>query len=140
MLGAMVVCSLLMSPIVWSSYLVLLTVPLLLLDRHDRLLAVAAAASWVVVTPDAASAVRVGVGAALALAAAYLAGRRHLGSLRRVLGGRPHYVAGLVAAALLAGVVLLLLPDQVRSPLPALATMAVVGFRCVRRSPATQPV
>ncbi|HET9077704.1 MAG TPA: glycosyltransferase family 87 protein [Acidimicrobiales bacterium] len=132
-LGAMVVGSLLMSPIVWSSYLLLLAVPLLLVDRHDRLLAVAAAASWLVVTPDAASGLRVGVGAVLALAVAYLAARGHLGGVARTLRDQPRYLGSLIGAGAVAGVAILVLPGPVRSPLPALAAMALVGLRCVRR-------
>lgn len=137
--GAVVVCSLLMSPIVWSSYLLLLALPLLLLDRQDRMLAVAAAASWVVVTPDAASVIRVGVGVALALAVAFLAGRSHLQTLSRLVRERPLYWAVLAVAGLLTAVILVLVPDQVRSPLPALAAMAAVGARCLRRVPGSQP-
>jgi alpha-1,2-mannosyltransferase len=64
---AAVLASLLISPIVWSSYLVLLAVPLLVGGAPDSAMIAFAVASWLLVTPDAASPVRVGVGAAIAL-------------------------------------------------------------------------
>jgi hypothetical protein len=135
-MGAMVVFSLFVSPIVWSSYLLLLAVPLLLLDRHDLILAGAAVASWVVVTPDAASALRVGIGVLLALVVAYGTGRHHLGALGRWVRAQPGWLAVVAASA----VVLVALPDQVRSPLPALAAVALVGVRCLRPARAAQAV
>ncbi|MHB1534675.1 MAG: glycosyltransferase 87 family protein [Acidimicrobiales bacterium] len=58
---------LVVSPIVWSSYLLLLAVPLLLVVPDCWPLAAYAVASWALVTPDQASAPRVIVGAALAV-------------------------------------------------------------------------
>ena len=129
LLGALVGCSLLMSPIVWSSYLLLLTVPLLLLTDDDLVLAAAAAASWLVVTPDAASWARVAIGAGTALILSYLVARSRFGELRVLLSRRrwlllvPIGVVTLVTAELL-------LPNQVRSPLPALVAMGVIVARC----------
>lgn len=131
-LGAVVVLSLLMSPIVWSSYLLLLVVPLLLVDPGDDVLAAAAVASWVLVTPDAASPFRVVVGVALAVTVAALVARRHLGALTRLVRNRPRVRARWLLLAVLMAAVIVALPSPVRSPIPALAAMAVVGFRCLR--------
>ena len=55
MFAATVVACLLASPIVWSSYLVLAAVPLLVVAANNRSLAVAALVSWALVTPDLAN-------------------------------------------------------------------------------------
>ncbi len=128
LLGAIVVCSLLMSPIVWSSYLLLLAVPLLLLTSEDDVLALAAVASWLIVTPDAASWGRVAVGAGTAVIVSYLIARPRLAALLSLLRRR---WATVLAALGALGVAAWVLPGQVRSPLPALAVMAVIMVRCV---------
>ena len=131
-LGAMVVLGLLMSPIVWSSYLLLLAVPLLLVDPGDEVLAAAALASWVLVTPDAASPPRVVVGVALAAVVAVLVARRRLSALARMVRDRPRVRARWMVLAVLGAVAIVAVPSPVRSPIPALAAMVVVGWRCLR--------
>ena len=132
LLGAVVGCSLLMSPIVWSSYLLLLTVPVLLLTDDDLVLAAAAAASWLVVTPDAASWVRVAIGAGTALILSYRVARSRFGDLRRLLR-RPRWLLLVPLGLATLATAELLLPNQVRSPLPALVAMGVIVARCAGR-------
>ncbi len=131
-LGAMVVLSLLMSPIVWSSYLLLLAVPLLLVDPGEGVLAAAAVASWLLVTPDAASTARVAVGVLLAASVAALVARRHLAELTRLVRSRPRLGARWLILAVLLAAAVAAVPSPVRSPLPALAAVAAVGVRCLR--------
>jgi hypothetical protein len=64
--GAAVLASLVISPIVWSSYLVLLAVPLLAVGAGDGVFAAFAVGSWLLVTPDAASSARAAAGAVTA--------------------------------------------------------------------------
>lgn len=130
-LGGLVLVSLLVSPIVWSSYLVLLAVPLLLVARGDRLLALFSVASWVLVTPDAASAPRVAAGVLLAVVVALaVAGPSDVpAALRGWARQAPVRSVGLVVAV--AGA-MVLAPQQARSALPALATIAAVSVWCLR--------
>ena len=129
LLGAVVGCSLLMSPIVWSSYLLLLAVPLLLVTRDDLALAVAAPVSWLIVTPDAASWPRVVVGVATALIASYLVLRPHLGVVAGLLRRRS-WKWLLVPAGVALVLSALLLPGRARGPLPALAAMGAIVATC----------
>lgn len=74
--AAAVVASLLASPIVWSSYVLVLVAPLLVAAPGDLAVAAFAAVSWVMVTPDAAGAGAIAMGAglmAMLVAAAVLA-------------------------------------------------------------------
>lgn len=139
-LGAMVVCSLLMSPIVWSSYLLLLAVPLLLSEAGDTVLAGAALASWAVVTPDAASSLRVAVGLVLAAVAAYMVTRHLRGQVWHQVRRRSAYLVPRVAIGAAVLALCLVLPASVRSPLPALAAMALINLRCLRHPVLTDPV
>jgi alpha-1,2-mannosyltransferase len=75
-LGLSVVICILISPIVWSSYLVLLVAPLLLTTTDDYAIAVVALSSWAIVTPDAASPLRTALGVALAVGVTVLATKR----------------------------------------------------------------
>lgn len=127
-LAAVVLCSLLASPIVWGSYLLLVTVPLLVVGRANRLLGAFVLATWALLTPDAAPATRVAVGVAVAVALVLISLRPFRGRGPRVVAGgrsavRPAYVvagAGFVA-------LMFTLPGPARSALPALATMGVVA-------------
>ena len=125
-LGLIVLVCLVFSPIVWSSYLLIMAVPLLLLSKDNVPLVVAALGSWVIVTPDQATNPRVVVGVGLAAVVGYLAVRPKPGLLtwRRV--GIGSLVAG-------SGALLLLLPGPIRSPMPALAAMAVLAAWALRR-------
>lgn len=134
-LGAAVVLSLLASPILWSSYLLLLVVPLLLATRGSHALALVSVVSWAIVTPDAASIGRVAIGAALALVvAATVAGHAGIDLRRRRLRQLIGPMAPLPVALALAAVAALVLacPPQVRAPLVPLALVAAVAFACVR--------
>lgn len=124
--GLAVVVSLVFSPIVWSSYLLLMAVPLLLLSEGNLALAVAALASWVIVTPDQATNARVAIGVGLAALVSFLSVRPDLGFLtwRRV---------GLASSIVGFGCLLLLLPAPVRSPLPTLVAMAALAAWALRR-------
>lgn len=129
LLGLTVVVCLLVSPIVWSSYLLLMAIPLLLLSDSNVPLAVAAMGSWVIVTPDQASGTRVAIGVGTAAVVAYLAVRPN-----RFLP-RPGAEAAASGAALtaVAGCLFLLVPDPVRSPLPALAAITMIAAWALRR-------
>lgn len=137
LLGLTVLASLLMSPIVWSSYLLLLAVPLLLWSRGHLPLAIAAVGSWALVTPDVASPARIaaGFGVAVLTAAIVLAGprwRRRAGapvrarwaaavrSIRRV---RP----GVWVALAVFGGALVVVPASVRNALPAVMVVTGLG-------------
>lgn len=137
-LGALVVCSLLLSPILWSSYLLLLTVPLLLGGR-DRLLTAFALVSWAMVTPDAAPIRRVLVGVVLAALVATITAVAHAEGegVSPVLAAGRHLVLRLVpvlAALAVFALLMLLLPAPARSPLPALSVMGAVALGCFRPS------
>ena len=141
MLAAVVLCSLLVSPILWSSYLLLLVVPLMLVPPDDRLLALFALGSWAIVTPDAASPIRVVVGALVAAAVVAITMRPpiHRGlevTLARLGAGRRRAV---VRRALAAGgataafaLVMWAVPGPARSPVPAVAAIVVVAVYCLR--------
>ncbi|HET6965332.1 MAG TPA: glycosyltransferase family 87 protein [Acidimicrobiales bacterium] len=132
LLGGAVVCSLLVSPILWSSYLLLLAVPLLL-NCRDRVLAVFALVSWAVVTPDAASPARVAVGVAVAALVSATAARpawaTRLPATGRRLLRRLLPLLPLPAALALLVVVL---PAPARGPLPALLLTGAAAGWCLR--------
>ena len=138
-LGALVLASLLVSPILWSSYLVLAFAALLVVDAPELYVAIAGLSSWVLVTPDVASRERIALGfalsAALLVAAAVLSRRTQLASL---LNKAVHTSAlktaaawTLPVAALVAGGYLLL-PPALASPLPAVAFIAGAGLWVLR--------
>lgn len=136
-LAAVVLSSLLISPILWSSYLLLLVVPLLLVPDDLRLLAAFALGSWLVVTPDAASFDRVLVGVAVAVAvvaAAVVAaaGPRRLLRWRLEPRRAARQVAGYLAAAAVLALALVCLPAAARSALPAVGIILLVAARCLR--------
>ena len=116
---------LIVSPIVWGSYLLLMAAPLLLLGEGNGPLAVAALVSWVIVRPDQASGSRVAIGVALAMMIGHLSVRPKMGlpTLRGI---------GITASAACGGILLFLLPKAVRSPIPALAAMAVLTAWALR--------
>ena len=138
-LGLLILASLLASPILWSSYLLLAEAALLLVGAGELTLAFAGLASWVLVTPDVASPARIALGAALSGAlfvAMLVASSKNRGSRRWDLGrARRSEVAAkvaLVAAGAALGYVLL--PPALRSPLPALGAIAAVGLWTLRPS------
>lgn len=135
-LGLSVLIGLLVSPIVWSSYLLLLAVPLLLATTDDHALAVVALGSWLVVTPDAASPVRTALGATLAVVVSGLATRHGLGPRWSAWISRPLWQRSAVVVAVLAGIATIaLLPPLTRSSLPALAQAVFVGVCAIRYRP-----
>lgn len=135
LMGLTVLLSLLVSPIVWSSYLLLLSVPLLLTTSDDRPLAVAALVSWVVVTPDAASPSRMAIGVLTALTVAWMATRPRLGAdLSRLLSSAMTPSGQILgAAAVLLAAAFVDLPGPVQSPLPALSCILAVALWAARR-------
>lgn len=137
LLGAAVVVSLLVSPIVWSSYLLLLVLPLLLATPDDRLLALFAVASWAIVTPDAAPTGRVAAGVTVAAVAALLVVRPRrrvaLGPAARAAAAHLGPVAPVLAWL---GILMLVAPAPARSPLPALGAIAAAAACCLRGDPA----
>jgi len=132
--GAVVAC-LLASPIVWSSYLPLAAVPLLVARDDDTALAVMALASWVLVTPDQTSAWRVAAGVVLAGAAAVWVVAAERPDWRRV--GRRWWPL-LPAAAGLAVALAVLTPSEA-SALPTLAGLAAVAAVGLRDPTGTGP-
>jgi len=143
-LGMLVLCCLLVSPIVWSSYLLLVAVPLLLTTPGNLALAGATIVSWVIVTPDGARPFRVAVGVALALVVSYLATRPRVSNMWVAIKALPVrrcvYLLGVAAGIT---IVFILLPGAARSPFPTLVAMSVVAGAAVRskRGPwSTQPV
>ncbi len=130
LLGLTVACSLLLSPIVWSSYLLLISVPLLLNTSGNAPLAAWALASWLMVTPDAASPRRVAVGLiGTVVVGALAAGPEIKAILDRLTrrGSRRVLILSFLAAT---GslVVLVCLPARIRSPVPAVLSVVVAGF------------
>ena len=139
-LGLLILASLLASPILWSSYLLLAEAALLLVGAGELTLAFAGLASWVLVTPDVASPVRIALGAALSgtlfvamLIASGKERRNARWDVRRVLRSEATATVALMAVG---GAVLgyVLLPPGLRSPLPALAAIAAVGLWTLRPS------
>ncbi|HVM63319.1 MAG TPA: glycosyltransferase 87 family protein [Acidimicrobiales bacterium] len=145
--GAAVLASLLISPIVWSSYLVLLAVPLLAAGAGDGVLVTLAVGSWLLVTPDAASWARTATGAAAALVVA--AGvvvprmRRGAGIVEGALlwakartgvqAGRGWRWTGAALGGVALGATMVLLPLTARTPFAvAVASLAVLS-RTTRR-------
>jgi hypothetical protein len=132
-LSLSILICLLASPLIWSSYLVLLVGPLLLATNDDYPLAVVALGSWVVVTPDAASAPRTAIGVALAIVVSGLATRR--GHARRwsAWTSKPRWQRIAVMFAVMVGTTtLVVLPPSTRNALPALAETVFVGV-CITR-------
>jgi hypothetical protein len=133
MFVAALMAGIMISPIVWSSYLLILDIPLLLVAEDDRALAAAALISWVLVVPDVVSPPRVvaGVGLALLLAARpwrpLLGRRRHDGPAARgwSLVEPGHYVAAGLLALMV--VTLVAVGAGAVNALPVLLAMAAVG-------------
>jgi alpha-1,2-mannosyltransferase len=140
--GTAVLASLLTSPIVWSSYLVLLAVPLLVGGATESVMIAFAIASWLLVTPDAASPTRVAIGAAIVVVVAVTP---HLFHSHRQPFGRLLSVWWAGLAALCVGDALLVwltpaLSNPARTPFVVCADCPAVGvatFRSAsrRRSP-----
>lgn len=125
LMGMVVVCCLLVSPIVWSSYLLLLAVPVLLATADNRALAITALASWAVVTPDVSTPARTAVGIGLTVVVGYLAVRAELpGDRRRPSPTRPY--ANRRTGTL-----------QTRALAAAVTAVAVVGLIAVPQRSAT---
>jgi ABC-type phosphate transport system permease subunit len=138
MFVAALLAGIMISPIVWSSYLLILDIPLLVVAVDDRPLAVAALASWVLVVPDVVSPPRVVVGAGLALLLSALPWRQSLDRRWRQDGtarGAWPLVdpARYAAIGLLALMVLTLIvsPAGVLNALPVVLGMAAVGAEVV---------
>lgn len=146
MFALAVIACLFASPIVWSSYLVLVAVPVLVVATNDRSMAVVAVASWVLVTPDSASPGRIVLGAGLAIVVAVAATRRDLAAVPArwaAIRGWPgakradhlnRYALGVVVAGLSVAA-FSLLPGSERNAIPALAGVAAVGMEAVRHAP-----
>ena len=139
MFGAAVVAGLLLSPIVWSSYLLLLEVPLLLVTVDDRPIGVAAVVSWVLVVPDAVDGPRIGIGVGLAVALTVVTWRRCRPAPVPAGPGRtreapPPWRRGTVAvlAVALTTGAWLLAPPRTANALPALAAVTATLARGVR--------
>jgi hypothetical protein len=138
--GAAVLASLLISPIVWSSYLLLLAVPLLVGGVAESGLIAFAVASWLLVTPHAASPTRVAVGAAMAVVVAVTAGPLYS---HRQLFGRQFGISWAVGVTVCVVSVLLVglsiaLPYTARTPFVACVGSLAVGvtaFRSASRQP-----
>lgn len=92
--SAAVAAALLASPIVWSHYLLLLAVPLLVLEGGERIgaLAVATAISWLLVTPHLSTPPEVGICAVVLALLAAVPVRD--AARRRLAGHRPARPAG----------------------------------------------
>ena len=139
-LGLLILASLLASPILWSSYLLLAQAALLLVGAGELTLAFAGLASWVLVTPDVASPVRIAIGAALsgALFVVMLvaSGKGHRSARWDITRALRNEATAKVALALVGVATLgyLLLPPALRSPLPALGAIAAVGLLTLRPS------
>ena len=132
-----VIASLLATPIMWSSYLLVLVSVVLVVATDDRAVAVMALASWAVVTPDAAPAPRVAAGVAVTAALAVVAfgpWRGWVGGRWQIGPGAAARAAGLVGSVALAGAVLAAVPAGVRSALPAMLLMAGAGVEASRRA------
>jgi hypothetical protein len=145
--GAAVLASLLVSPIVWSSYLVLLAVPLLAAGAGDGVFVALAVGSWLLVTPDAASWARTATGAAaaLAVAAGVVVPRVRTGpkitegallwAKARARAGRSWRWMGAALGGVALGATMALLPLRARTPFAvAVASLAVLS-RTTRREP-----
>ena len=131
LLGVVTLSCLLLSPIVWSSYLVLIAVPVLIAGDSSGPIAVAALASWALVTPDAASPIRV-AGGLVILVAVVVVTAIPFRPLRCLLGTLRRHVTTLLAL-IAAGLTLILVPPAIRSPLPSVMATAAVGMWVLRR-------
>ncbi len=135
-LSLSILICLLASPLIWSSYLVLLVAPLLLATTDDCGLAVVALGSWVVVTPDASSAPRTAIGVALAVVVSVWATRRALGRRWSAWTSKPRWPRlAVMLAVLVATATLVVLPPSTRNALPALADIVFVGVCVIRCRP-----
>ncbi len=142
MLGMLILASLLLSPILWSSYLVLAEATLLVVDAPELFVAFAGLVSWVLVTPDVASRERIAFGfvlsATLLVAAAVRSKRtKPPGWLRAIVPAadlRPVAALALCVAAL-AAAGYALLPSRLSSPLPTVAFITGVGLWTLRAPP-----
>ncbi len=142
-LATVVLASLLVSPILWSSYLLLAQAALLVLDAPELYVAGTGLVSWILVTPDVASVERIAAGFVLStalLVAIAVAGRRKRGALAGCHGGivrlavpKPALALTLFAAVpATAGY--LLLPQGLASPLPTVALIVGAGLWASRHS------
>jgi alpha-1,2-mannosyltransferase len=137
-LGVLVLASLLASPILWSSYLLLAEAALLLVGSSELTLASAGLASWVLVTPDVASPTRIALGVALSAAlwaVVFFTSPRATGFPRWSTWKARRGEFATVATTVAPGVAALgyvLLPPGLRSPLPALGAIVVVGLWTLR--------
>ncbi|MDA8044160.1 MAG: glycosyltransferase family 87 protein [Actinomycetota bacterium] len=133
-LAATVLCSLLVSPILWSSYLLLVMIPLLLVSSDCGLLAMFAVCSWAIVTPDAASPTRVAIGLLAAVVAGAASTLRSplQDLLTRALRTVWPRVAPVGIAAVVFGLAMVALPGPARSPLPAVTTIVSVAAWSLR--------
>lgn len=131
LMGMVVVSCLLVSPIVWSSYLLLLAVPLLVATTGNRALAITALASWAIVTPDVSTPARTAVGIGLTVVVGYLALRAELPYARQHIGTlRMRALAGAVVGGAVVG--LIVVPPTVRNALPALLLIGFVAAEGLR--------
>lgn len=138
-LATLILASLLVSPILWSSYLVLAQAALLVLDAPELYVAVTGLVSWLLVTPDVASHDRIALGVLLsATLLVVVAGRSKRKSLPVLLEGgiytrypKPVAALALCGAALATGGYLLL-PPGLASPLPTVALIAGAGLWALR--------
>ncbi len=158
--SASIIASLLATPIMWSSYLLVLAAVVLVVATDDRTVAALAAASWLVVTPDGASYPRVAVGMAVTGALAAVAqwhsrrdpraqvssgawplplrlrmaamGRHALAASRWLAHDRKVLTAASVV--IVTAAILLLVPPAVRSALPSLLLMVAAAIEVARRT------
>lgn len=137
---ALLAC-LIMSPIVWSSYLLLLVLPLLLATRGNAPLILASALSWAIVVPDVAPALNLVAGIALLAVVAAHAGTDELrGLAARIRRSTAVERAGAGAAVVVLVVVLAVVPPGVRNALPTLLGIAALLVVAARpQLPAASP-
>jgi alpha-1,2-mannosyltransferase len=136
-LGFATLIGLLISPIVWSSYLLLAAVPLLLFSRGHRALVVAAAAGWLLVTPDAASPARVVAGVALAVITIAVMASPGLRLPRPPVNATR---VATVLAVIGAAAVLVVVPPGVRNALPALLALLLLASWGATKATRPNPV
>jgi alpha-1,2-mannosyltransferase len=165
--AATIIASLLATPIMWSSYLLVLAAVVLVVATDDRTVALLALSSWAVVTPDVTTGSRTATGVALTVglaAAAFWRSRPSAGSSARPVGAGdskvqeayaltgqlrhirwprsvPSPTQVLAAAGLLLVLaVIVLVPSSVRNALPALLVVGAAGLEVARRArPGAQP-
>ena len=139
LLATLILASLLVSPILWSSYLVLAQAALLVVDVPELYVAAAGLVSWLLVTPDVASPDRVAFGVGLSatlLVAVAVRSKRTTppGLLKAGVHTRfsKPVVALMICAPALAAAFYLLLPPGLASPLPTVALIAGAGLWALR--------